>query len=117
MEISGVEPPNIGSHLRNERACMGGSIAENLSSIMQKIERAARKSGRIASEVKLVAVTKTVDIKKISEAIKAGAIAFGENYVQEAQEKIEKFNKKPVQWHFWGIFRKIRPNSPSNSLT
>jgi len=85
---------------------MGESIAENLSSIMQKIERAARKSGRIASEVKLVAVTKTIDVKKISEAIKAGAIAFGENYVQEAQEKIEKFNKKPVQWHFLGHLQK-----------
>lgn len=85
---------------------MGEGIAENLSSVMQKIERAARKSGRMASEVKLVAVTKTVDIKKISEAIKAGANAFGENYVQEAQEKIEKFNKKPVQWHFLGHLQK-----------
>ena len=83
---------------------MGGSIAENLYQSC-KIERAARKSGRIASEVKLVAVTKTVDIKKIPEAIKAGAIAF-EKTMQEAQEKIENSIKSRFNGTFGGIFRK-----------
>src|SRR3990172_5809206 len=102
METTGVEP----LRLKNARALMSEKVAENLSSVMQKIDRAARKSGRMASEVKLVAVTKTVEIKKISEAIKAGVSAFGENYVQEAQEKIEKFDRKPVRWHFLGHLQK-----------
>ena len=102
MEIAGVEL----LRLKSARALMSEKVAENLSSVMQKIDRAARKSGRMASEVKLVAVTKTVEIKKISEAIKAGVSAFGENYVQEAQEKIEKFDRKPVRWHFLGHLQK-----------
>src|SRR3989304_6647782 len=92
--------------LKSARAMMSEKVDENLSSVMQKIERAARKSGRMASEIKLVTVTKTVDIKKISEAIKAGVSAFGENYVQEAQEKIKKFDRKPVRWHFLGHLQK-----------
>ncbi len=85
---------------------MSGTIAENLARIYYKMERAARKSGRDPAEIKLVAVTKTVELKRIKEAFSAGARIFGENYVQEAQEKIEKLKKKPISWHFIGHLQK-----------
>ena len=68
---------------------------------MERIEKAARKAGRDAKEVKLVAVSKTVEVARIKEAIEAGVTILGENYVQEAQKKIEEIGK-PVFWHFIG---------------
>ena len=68
---------------------------------MERIERAAQKAGRDPCEIKLVAVSKTVDVVRIKEAVEAGASIFGENYVQEAQKKIEEIGR-PVAWHFIG---------------
>lgn len=85
---------------------MAANIAQNLENVLHKIEKAARKAGRAPSEVRLLAVTKGVDIRHINEAIKAGASSFGENYVQEAKEKIEKLKKKGVSWHFIGNLQK-----------
>lgn len=75
-------------------------------SVMERIRRAARKAGRDPSEVTIVAVTKTVDIKRVKEAAAAGVVVFGENYVQEAKEKIEKWRGKEVKWHFIGHLQK-----------
>jgi len=68
---------------------------------MERIERAARRVGRDPKEVKLVAVSKTVESARIKEAIEAGVSIMGENYVQEAQKKIEEIGR-PVAWHFIG---------------
>ena len=76
-------------------------IIENLLRVTQRIEKAARRVGRDLAEIKLVAVSKTVDAARIREAIEAGASILGENYVQEAQKKIEEIGK-PVSWHFIG---------------
>ncbi len=77
------------------------TIKENLLRVMEKIEKAARRAGRGPDEVKLVAVSKTVDIARIREAIQAGASILGENYVQEAQKKIEEIGQE-VSWHLIG---------------
>jgi pyridoxal phosphate enzyme (YggS family) len=77
------------------------SIKENLLRVMEKIEEAARKIGRDPNEIKLVAVSKTVEVARIMEAIEAGISILGENYVQEAQKKIEEIGR-PVSWHFIG---------------
>ncbi len=77
------------------------TIKENLLRVMEKIEKAARRTGRGPDEVKLVAVSKTVDIARIREAIQAGASILGENYVQEAQKKIEEIGQE-VSWHLIG---------------
>jgi len=79
---------------------------------MERIERAARRVGRDPSEIKLVAVSKTVEASRIQEAIEAGVSILGENYVQEAQKKIEEIGRpacterfgegRPVAWHFIG---------------
>lgn len=76
-------------------------IKENLLRVMEKIEKATRKVGRDPNEVKLVAVSKTVETSRVREAIEAGVSILGENYVQEAQKKIEELGR-PVSWHFIG---------------
>jgi PLP dependent protein len=88
------------------------SIKENLLGVMEKIEKAARKIGRDPNKIKLVAVSKTVEAARIKEAIEAGVSILGENYVQEAQKKIEEIGRpacterfgegRPVSWHFIG---------------
>ena len=77
------------------------TIRENLSRVRERIERAAQRTGRDSKEIKLVAVSKTVEVARIMEAIEAGVSILGENYVQEAQKKIEEI-RRPVSWHFIG---------------
>jgi len=77
------------------------TIRENLSIVRERIERAAQKAGRDPKEINLVAVSKTVEVARIKEAIEAGVSILGENYVQEAQKKIEAIGR-PVSWHFIG---------------
>lgn len=62
---------------------------------------AALKSGRDLSAVRLMAVTKTVDERRIAEAVAAGVDVIGENYVQEAQRKIDALGKR-IEWHMIG---------------
>jgi pyridoxal phosphate enzyme (YggS family) len=77
------------------------AIRENLLRVMDRIEKAALRAGRDPKEIKLVAVSKTVEPVRIREAIEAGASILGENYVQEAQKKIEMLGR-PAAWHFIG---------------
>jgi len=77
------------------------SVKENLAKVTERIERAARRSGRDLREIRLVAVSKTVDPVRIQEAIEAGILILGENYVQEAQKKIETIGGAAA-WHFIG---------------
>jgi pyridoxal phosphate enzyme (YggS family) len=76
-------------------------IKENLLRVMERIEKAAQRSKRDPSEIKLVAVSKTVEAARIKEAIDAGVSILGENYVQEAKRKIEEIGRS-VAWHFIG---------------
>ncbi len=86
---------------------MASSIQENLLYVMDRIRRAARRAGRDPAEITLIAATKTVDVRKIKEAISAGIRDFGENYVQEAKEKIEKIKAKvSLRWHLIGHLQK-----------
>ena len=87
-------------------------IRENYIRVMERIEKAARRVGRDQKEVKLVAVSKTVEAARVKEAIEAGVSILGENYVQEAQKKIEEIGRpacterfgegRSVAWHFIG---------------
>jgi len=87
-------------------------IKENLLRVLERIEKAALRAGRDPKEIKLVAVSKTVEPARIKEAIEAGVSILGENYVQEAKKKIEEIGRpacterfgegRPVSWHFIG---------------
>jgi hypothetical protein len=76
-------------------------IRENLLRVTERIEKAAQNAGRNLKDIRLVAVSKTVETDRIKEAIEAGVSILGENYVQEAQKKIEEIGKS-VSWHFIG---------------
>jgi pyridoxal phosphate enzyme (YggS family) len=58
--------------------------------------------GRNPETIRLVAVSKTVPVEKVKEAIEAGVSILGENYIQEAREKINALSSYPVSWHFIG---------------
>lgn len=80
-------------------------IAHNLAQVRDKISAAASRCGRACEEVTLLAVSKTKPASAIEDAIAAGQLAFGENYVQEGVEKIRHFREKGIaglQWHFIG---------------
>ena len=62
-------------------------IAENLKNLRKRIEQTCQKCGRKIDDVQLIAVAKTFSVELIKETIDAGQIDFGENYVQELQEK------------------------------
>jgi uncharacterized pyridoxal phosphate-containing UPF0001 family protein len=62
-------------------------IRSKLTPIQQNIEKAARKSGRSAQDVTLLAVTKTVDIATAQQAFELGIRDFGENRTQELNRK------------------------------
>jgi PLP dependent protein len=78
-----------------------GTVADNLSAVMERIVKAAARVGRDPEGVALVAVTKTMSVERIREAIDAGQRVFGENRVQEAQAKVEALGRQ-VQWHLIG---------------
>src|SRR5579863_5947147 len=65
----------------------GMSIAENLAAVHERIASAARRAGRSADEVLLMAVSKTLPAERIVEAFESGHRLFGENRVQEFADK------------------------------
>ncbi len=78
-----------------------GSLAENITQVREKIEAAARRSGRDGTDIVLVAVTKGVPLEGIEEAHALGLSLFGENRIQEAATKVSAL-PPPIQWHMIG---------------
>ena len=78
------------------------SIADNLAEVRQRIGEAARRSGRPASDITLVAVSKTFGADRVREAFAAGQREFGENKVQEGLLKAEATADIAARWHLIG---------------
>ncbi|MCK9275373.1 MAG: YggS family pyridoxal phosphate-dependent enzyme [Syntrophales bacterium] len=76
-------------------------IEKNILHIRERINDAAYRSDRNPDDIKLMAVTKTVECGRIIEAVESGIDIIGENYIQEARRKIEKLGKE-VKWHMIG---------------
>ncbi len=76
-------------------------IAPNLEKVRDRIKAAAQRAGRDPQKVRLVAVSKTVDAARIQEAVAAGQRLFGENYLQEARQKIAALGPD-LCWHLVG---------------
>lgn len=85
-------------------------IRENLASVREKIYNSALKAGRNPVDIKLVAVTKSVRLQEIIEAVEEGISILGENRVQEAQKKSQEFrvmgHDRKVEWHLIGHLQK-----------
>lgn len=58
--------------------------------------------GRDPETIRLVAVSKTMAINTVEQAIRAGATILGENFIQESRKKIDALSSCPVSWHFIG---------------
>lgn len=82
-------------------------IADNLSQIRQQIAQSCQNAQRLNGEVKLLAVSKTKPVEAVLAAVQAGQTAFGENYVQEAVEKIQFCQQQGInlEWHFIGALQ------------
>jgi len=77
-------------------------IEANLQTVRQRIALACQAVGRAPSEVTLLAVSKTFAAAAVQEAFDCGQTAFGENYIQEAIEKISQLRVLPIAWHCIG---------------
>jgi hypothetical protein len=95
------------------------TIAHNLQAVDASILAAASAAGRPRAAVRLLAVSKTFPAEAVLEAIAAGQHAFGENYLQEALDKIAAVSRalpdQPIEWHFIGPIQsnKTRPIAAS----
>jgi len=78
------------------------AILSNLQATRAAIAQATKSAHRNVTEVLLLAVSKTFPAEAVREAYHAGQTAFGENYLQEALEKIEALKDLPLEWHFIG---------------
>jgi len=84
-------------------------LQAKLAKINARISTAAQAVSRDPNTVRLVAVSKTFDAQAVLEAIEAGQYRFGENYVQEAVDKIDRVRavlspgqNQRIEWHFIG---------------
>src|ERR1700683_3449058 len=75
-------------------------FTSRLAGVQDAIASAARKAGRDAAEIELMAVSKTQPVEAIQEAMRAGITLFGENKVQEARGKIDTLGRGV--WHLIG---------------
>lgn len=85
------------------------TISENLQLVQHRIANSAQAAGRDPASITLLAVSKTFDVQAVLAAAQAGQRAFGENYVQEAIDKIaatrdmrEHNPDLQLEWHFIG---------------
>ena len=78
------------------------SLTENYKELVSQIKQFCKDSGRESTEVTLLAVSKTRSADEIRQAYHQGLCCFGENYVQEAVDKIVELADLPIEWHFIG---------------
>ncbi|BES69667.1 YggS family pyridoxal phosphate-dependent enzyme [Marinobacter nanhaiticus D15-8W] len=80
-----------------------GSIADNIGGVTRRIQKATKAANRPPESVRLLAVSKRKPPEDIRAAAAAGQLSFGENYVQEALEKMAALaDLRNLEWHFIG---------------
>lgn len=77
-------------------------LALRLADVRSRLAAATQKSGRQPGEVRLIAISKTHPASIIRQACQLGATDFGENRVQEAEDKIAEIGRETVRWHLVG---------------
>ena len=81
---------------------MNPSIADNIARVQAQMAAACQTTGRTPGSVQLLAVSKTWGPDAVRQAHAAGLTAFGENYIQEAVDKITALRDLPLVWHCIG---------------
>jgi pyridoxal phosphate enzyme (YggS family) len=92
------------------------TIAASLTEIRNRLARATERAGRLPTDVRLVAVSKTFPITHVLAALAAGQRVFGENRVQEALEKISLSSDKPIEWHLIGHLQSNKARKAASSF-
>lgn len=77
-------------------------IAENVARVQDAIQQAARRSQRRADDIRLIAVSKYVDVEAIRALLEAGCHDLGESRPQQLWCKAEQLVEQPVRWHMIG---------------
>jgi len=77
-------------------------IEQRLQQLRSRIVAAAGTAGRDPAQIRLIAASKTFDAAAVREAHAVGQVDFGENYVQEALDKMGELGDLPLVWHFIG---------------
>jgi pyridoxal phosphate enzyme (YggS family) len=79
-------------------------IARNIETIRKRMSAAAGRADRDPASVRLVGASKTVEPERIVEALDAGLHDFGENFIQEAEDRIASMGSRADEatWHFIG---------------
>ena len=77
-------------------------LIANLAAVRERIDQAAKKSGRDSSEIRLIAVTKYVDAQVTRALVKAGCQDIGENRPQMLWDKAEQLEDIDINWHMIG---------------
>jgi PLP dependent protein len=85
-------------------------VASNVQSVLDMISKVAKQSGRNAESVKLVAVSKAVNVERIVRALEAGVHFLGENKVQEGMEKGAQLGGYSYEFHLIGPLQKNKVN-------
>ncbi len=92
------------------------NLAENLLQVRRRIETAARAAGRDPASVTLIGVSKAQPASAVRAAVAAGLTDLGENYVQEAVEKIGQVAIATVTWHFIGALQSNKTREVAESF-
>lgn len=77
-------------------------IEKNLQTVRERVAGACRSAHRQSGEVSVLAVSKTFSSQDVVQAVAAGQTAFGENYIQEAVQKISALHHLGLEWHCIG---------------
>lgn len=87
------------------------SIADSFKGVREHIKLASEAAQRPVEQINLLAVSKTRSVEEVKELALLGQTAFGENYLQEALDKIEALKSFNLEWHFIGPIQsnKTRP--------
>ncbi len=87
------------------------NIEKNLARVHTLIKQAAQQAGRDPNEIRLLAVSKTKPVADIEVAYRAGQRDFGENYLQEAEQKIAALPHSDMIWHYIGPIQSNKTRS------
>ena len=77
-------------------------LTDRLAAVHQRIDAACQRAGRAPAEVTLIGVSKTWPLADLQAAVAAGVTDLGENYVQEAVDKVTQWQGPAPVWHFIG---------------
>lgn len=90
------------------------TLSERFADVRSRIAAAARRSNRSPDEVALIAISKTHPAEVLREGLRVGITDFGENRVQEAEEKILDLGRTAARWHLVGHLQKNKAGKAIN---